>query len=124
MVDFVIDEQGVERSRSEKEMLTGKLGYRARRIHGGRWLRARRLELNLTQEQLSQRLDGYSNTMISAIETGGPALPQQHWDDYADALEVDTIIFKKNMSMYYAPIAFDSLMGAPTQETLENGLKK
>lgn len=93
------------------------------RQQGSAWLRKQREQCGLSQRELSNRLGIDSHTFISAIESGGPALPEDRWEEYANILGIDWQDFCKNMIMYFKPDIYRALFGEPSKKELSQGKK-
>lgn len=59
------------------------------KIQMGRRVRTQRELLNLSQEDLANRLGYESKASISLIESGKHSIPQSRMNDFAKALEID-----------------------------------
>lgn len=76
----------------------------------GKQIEAWRLELGITQRQLSQRL-GYPSTrytFISMVEHG-IRIPPDEWREWADALEQDQGKFVRFCLQHYEPDIFKAV---------------
>ena len=89
---------------------------------GSAWLRKQREQRGLSQREVSDRLGIDSHTFISAIESGGPALPENRWEEYAKILDIDWQEFCKNMMMYFKPDIYKALFGVPSKKDLNTGV--
>ena len=105
------------------ETITPPDKHVTRRQSGAVWLRKKREERKLTQRDIAAKLNIDSQTFISAIEAGGPVLPEDRWKDYAKILEIDWRVFCKNMVMYFKPEIFDALFGPPSNQQINHGLE-
>ena len=77
---------------------------RVLREHGGLWLKEQRKYAGLKQKQISDSLYGMETAAyISVIENGGPNLPEDRWEDYAEILGMDWSDFCKHMLLFYKP---------------------
>ncbi len=90
---------------------------------GSAWLREKREKCGLSQREVSNRLGIDSHTFISAIESGGPSLPEDRWEEYAQILGIDWPEFCKNMIMYFKPDIYRSLFGEPSKTETQQGKK-
>lgn len=77
----------------------------------------------LSQREVSNRLGIDSHTFISAIESGGPSLPEDRWEEYAQILGIDWPEFCKNMIMYFKPDIYRGLFGEPSKTETQQGKK-
>jgi transcriptional regulator with XRE-family HTH domain len=82
------------------------------RKKAGRWLRARRCELGLSQRELASRVNMEYYTFISQIEAGRGRVPSDRLRDWADALEMEPKEFAINLMKYYDPLTFDMIFGS------------
>jgi transcriptional regulator with XRE-family HTH domain len=89
---------------------------------GSTWLREQRVRVRLSQRAVSDKLGIDSHTFISAIESGGPSLPEDRWEEYAQILEIDWQEFCKTMLMYFMPEIYKALFGAPSKKELNRGI--
>ena len=71
------------------------------RQQAGSWLRARRIELNLSQRELANRVNMEYYTFISQIEAGRGRVPPDRLRDWAKALEMDNREFATQLMKYY-----------------------
>lgn len=79
------------------------------RKEAGRWLRARRCELGLSQRELAHRVNMEYYTFISQIEGGRGRVPADRLRDWSDALEMAPREFAKKLMMYYDPYTYEML---------------
>lgn len=79
------------------------------RQEGGRWLRARREALGLTQRDLAQAigLDYYS--FVSQIESGRGRVPTNQMEAWAATLKMSRREFAKGVLRYYEPATYAML---------------
>ncbi len=79
------------------------------RQEGGRWLRARREELGLTQRDLAQAigLDYYS--FVSQIESGRGRVPTNQMEAWAATLKMSRREFARGVLRYYEPVTYAML---------------
>ena len=95
---------------------------------GGRWLKKMRLKnikedgRPLTQKEVAAAIGISSGPYIHSIENGGPSVPEDRWDLYADALQIDRDLFRRNMTMFYQTRTYIAFAGEPTKKQLEEGL--
>ena len=94
------------------------------RQQGSAWLRKQREKRGLSQREVAERLGIDSHTFISAIEAGGPALPEDRWEEYANILDIDWPLFCKNMTMYFKPDIYKALFGSPSKKELNHGSRR
>ncbi len=91
---------------------------KALRCEGGRWLKDRRERLGLSQRQLALRVGAEYYTFISQLETGRGRIPPDRYKDWAEALEMGSPDFVRQILRYYDPITHDLLFphdGEPNQ---------
>lgn len=69
----------------------------------GKYIRQRRQELGLTQEELAKRTGYTSKAAINKIEKGVNDIPQSKITLFADALEVDVTYFFKDVTPTVPP---------------------
>jgi len=87
------------------------------RQRGGAWLRQQRKQRGLSQREVSEHLGIDSHTFISAIESGGPALPEERWEEYAKILGTDWPAFCIKMMMYFKPNIYTACFGKHLKRT-------
>jgi transcriptional regulator with XRE-family HTH domain len=73
------------------------------RKQAGRWLRAKRCDLGLSQRELACRVNMEYYTFISQIEAGRGRVPAERFLDWAQALEIPPREFAINLMKYYDP---------------------
>jgi transcriptional regulator with XRE-family HTH domain len=73
------------------------------RKQAGRWLRAKRCDLGLSQRELACRVNMEYYTFISQIEAGRGRVPAERFLDWAKALEIPPREFAINLMKYYDP---------------------
>ena len=81
------------------------------RKEAGAWLRARRIELGLSQRELAVRVNMEYYTFISQIEAGRGRIPPDRMLDWAEALEMDPKEFAIKLMKYYDPYTFEMVFG-------------
>ena len=82
------------------------------RQEAGRWLKAARESVGLTQAQLSEAVGLRYYTFVSQVESGVGRLPIETQAAWAKALRLDEAEFAKTLLAYYEPelhrLLFDS----------------
>ncbi|MGY8991675.1 MAG: helix-turn-helix domain-containing protein [Rhodospirillales bacterium] len=124
----LVNEQGIYMTSAQRlKLIKTHVNFREM---GGSWLRQKREQITkpngkqLTQHDIANIIGISSSGYISAIESGGPSVPEDRWDDYADALHIERELFRRNMVMFYLPKTYSAFAGEPTKEQLKNGLLK
>lgn len=79
------------------------------RQEGGRWLRARREELGLTQRDLALAIGADYYSFISQIESGRGRVPINQMEAWASALRMSRREFAKGIMRYYDPLTYSML---------------
>ena len=74
-------------------------------------MRARRIELGLSQRELAVRVNMEYYTFISQIEAGRGRIPPDRMLDWAEALEMDPKEFAIKLMKYYDPYTFEMVFG-------------
>jgi transcriptional regulator with XRE-family HTH domain len=79
----------------------------------GHYLKEKRLELGLTQQEMLERIGSDAwFTVWSSIERGERNLPPQRWKVVAEALGIDKKEFAQVMIRYTNPWAYELLYGS------------
>ena len=84
----------------------------ARRRAGGQWLKARRVDLGLSQRELAAAVGAEYYTFISQLENGRGRIPPDRYATWAEALALPEPLFVFNIMRFYDPVTFASLFGA------------
>jgi transcriptional regulator with XRE-family HTH domain len=79
---------------------------------GGRWLRAQRERVGLSQRQLAERVGTEYYTFISQLETGRGRIPPDRYLVWADALKMSPQDFVQAIMRFYDPVTYEILFGA------------
>lgn len=84
------------------------------RRRAGKWLKARREGMGLSQSQLAGVLGSDHYTFISQIEIGRSRVPTERYRDWARALDMDDRLFVREMLRFYDPILYEVIFeGTP-----------
>ncbi len=86
------------------------IGYDYRRKVGNR-IREWREATGMTQRELGQAVD-VTNNAISAIELGRNPIPPERYRAFAEALQVDPVVFGEFLQEYTDPWLWELLHGA------------
>lgn len=89
----------------------------------GQWLRNRRVELGLSQRELSVLAGFDYYTFISQLETGRGRVPSERYEQYAKALEVDPREFAMRMLQAYENSTYKILFPTEAVNDLERRLR-
>lgn len=76
---------------------------KALRQEAGRWLKAARERVGLTQAQLSEQVGLRYYTFVSQVESGVGRLPIETQAAWAKALSLDEAEFARTLLAYYEP---------------------
>ncbi|MDF1610003.1 helix-turn-helix transcriptional regulator [Hoeflea sp. YIM 152468] len=87
------------------------------RKEAGKYIRRRRVELDMTQKNLADTLGLEFYTFISSVETGANQVPPESVDDWADALKMDRREFATHLLSYYSPGYYRAIFGGGTGTT-------
>lgn len=85
------------------------------RQEAGRWLKAAREAVGLTQAQLSEAVGLRYYTFVSQVESGVGRLPIETQAAWAKALRLDEAEFAKTLLAYYEPELHRLLFGSVVQ---------
>jgi len=85
------------------------------RQEAGRWLKAAREAVGLTQAQLSEVVGLRYYTFVSQVESGVGRLPIETQAAWAKALRLDEAEFAKTLLAYYEPELHRLLFGGVAQ---------
>ncbi len=85
----------------------------------GSWLKYQREQIKrpenknkvMTQRNVADALGNVTDSYISIIEKGIPALPEERWGEYADVIEVPRNEFARRMLFWLKPDIYDDLFG-------------
>ena len=83
------------------------------RRQAGSWLKARRIELGLSQRTLAERVNMEYYTFISQIEAGKGRVPAERLRHWAQALEMDPAEFAITLMKYYDPHNYELIFEKP-----------
>jgi len=81
------------------------------RKEAGKFIRQRRLALDMTQKNLADALGLEFYTFVSSVETGANQVPPEAVCEWADALKIDRKEFAARLLAYYAPGYHRALFG-------------
>jgi len=87
-------------------------GVQELRRDGGRWLKQCREAAGLSQRELAVRVGAEYYTFISQLETGRGRIPPDRYQVWAEALEIPTKEFVRNILRYYDPVTYGILFDA------------
>ncbi len=87
------------------------------RHEGGRWLKEKREQANLSQRQLAAKVGAEYYTLISQLETGRGRVASDQYMVWAGALGVPREEFVRAMLYFYDPVTYDILFGEPTAKS-------
>ena len=79
------------------------------RREGGRWLKEKREQANLSQRQLAGKVGAEYYTLISQLETGRGRVASDQYLVWAEALGVPHEEFVRAMLRFYDPVTYDIL---------------
>jgi transcriptional regulator with XRE-family HTH domain len=77
----------------------------------GAWLRELREKRQLSQRELAHMVGAEYYTFISQLETGRGRVPQDRYEQWARALDVDIREFVKRLLGFYDPVTYRILFG-------------
>lgn len=86
------------------------------RHQAGRWLRALRERLGMSQKELATAVGFDYYTFISQLESGRGRLPPGQYIAFSTALQVPLHEFVKTLLRYYDPITYYALFDAEPSE--------
>ena len=89
-----------------------KIDANGLRKAAGHWLRARRVELGISQRTLAERVNMEYYTFISQIEAGRGRVPSEKLQQWAEALELDPREFAIKIMEYYDPHSYELIYGS------------
>jgi transcriptional regulator with XRE-family HTH domain len=79
------------------------------RRDGGKWLKEKREQANLSQRQLAAKVGAEYYTLISQLETGRGRIPSDQYLLWAEALDVPAHEFVLAMMRFYDPVTYEIL---------------
>ncbi len=79
------------------------------RRQGGKWLKAQRERVGLSQRQLSDKVGTEYYTFISQLETGRGRIPPDRYLVWAEALQLSPRDFVKQIMRFYDPVTYEIL---------------
>jgi transcriptional regulator with XRE-family HTH domain len=83
------------------------------RREGGRWLKEKREQANLSQRQLAANVGAEYYTLISQLETGRGRVASDRYLVWSEALGVPHEEFVRAMLRFYDPVTYDILFSNP-----------
>lgn len=92
---------------SEKTKLTRQM-----RRDAGRWLGAQREKAGATQAQVAEHVGYRYYTFVSQVEGGHGRVPSEHFELWAQAINVDPQSFTKKLLGFYEPEIYRLLFPA------------
>jgi transcriptional regulator with XRE-family HTH domain len=84
------------------------------RREGGRWLKEKREQANLSQRQLAAKVGAEYYTLISQLETGRGRVASDQYLVWAEALGIPHEEFVRAMLRFYDPVTYDILFSDHT----------
>lgn len=96
------------RMSKESNSKIARVNTEARKAFGQR-LKHRREQLGLTQMEMALATDQTYFTFISAVETGKTKLPTRDIEAWANALQVDVVLFAKAFVQAYDVSLYNAL---------------
>jgi transcriptional regulator with XRE-family HTH domain len=82
------------------------------RREGGRWLKAQRERVGLSQRQFAERIGTEYYTFISQLETGRGRIPPDRYLVWAEALKMSPRAFVRAIMRFYDPVTYEILFGS------------
>jgi transcriptional regulator with XRE-family HTH domain len=82
------------------------------RREGGRWLKAQRERVGLSQRQLSNEVGTEYYTFISQLESGRGRIPPDRYLVWAEALKMSPREFVQAIMRFYDPVTYEILFGS------------
>ena len=79
------------------------------RRDGGKWLKEKREQANLSQRQLAAKVGAEYYTLISQLETGRGKVASDQYLIWAEALNIAPQEFAHAMMRFYDPVTYDIL---------------
>lgn len=78
----------------------------------GRWIKSKRVQMDLTQKDVADHM-GYGYTvMVSSVERGINRIPPEDWQKWAEILKVPVQEFAIRAFRHYDPLVADLVLGA------------
>lgn len=90
----------------DTETRMNDLSVQEQRKAGGVWLRTCRLNADLSQKELAEKVGADYYTFISQLENGRGRIPPDRYENWADALGIPADKFVFNLMRYYDPVTF------------------
>jgi transcriptional regulator with XRE-family HTH domain len=87
------------------------------RRQGGKWLKAQRERVGLSQRQLSDKVGTEYYTFISQLETGRGRIPPDRYLVWAEALQMSPQDFVREIMRFYDPVTYEILFGPTDIDT-------
>ncbi len=82
---------------------------KSKRKEAGQYVKQCRLDADMTQRELSQKLDLDYYTFISQVEGGSARVPPEKMVQWARLMGVVPAEFAKNLLKYYDPHMYDAM---------------
>jgi transcriptional regulator with XRE-family HTH domain len=101
--------------------MNGNLGRRTAadvqelRRQGGKWLKAQREHVGLTQRELADQVGAEYYTFVSQLETGRGRIPSERYLVWAKALEMPPREFVRLILRFYDPLTYEILFASVDQ---------
>ena len=92
-----------------KTKIRTNLSIQEQRKAGGVWLRTCRLNADLSQKELADKVGVDYYTFISQLENGRGRIPPNRYKKWADALGIPVDKFVFDLMRYYDPCTFKIL---------------
>jgi transcriptional regulator with XRE-family HTH domain len=83
------------------------------RREGGKWLKEKREQANLSQRQLAAKVGAEYYTLISQLETGRGRVASDQYLVWSEVLGVPREEFVRAMLRFYDPVTYDILFSNP-----------
>ena len=83
------------------------------RREGGKWLKEKREQANLSQRQLAAKVGAEYYTLISQLETGRGRVASDQYLVWSEVLGVLREEFVRAMLRFYDPVTYDILFSNP-----------
>ena len=81
------------------------------RAEVGRWLKAQREAVGLTQREFAEKVGSLYYTYISQIEQGQGKVIPERWEKWAEVLDIHPRVFSIKMLEAYEPCAYRLIFG-------------
>ena len=82
------------------------LSIQEQRKAGGVWLKSCRINADLSQKQLAEKVGADYYTFISQLENGRGRIPPDRYEDWAKAFGIPADEFVIDLMSYYDPVTF------------------